>query len=386
MAAAVELDRIDKTYGTTATLRSASLDVKPGEFMTLVGPSGCGKSTLLRIIAGLLPQSAGEVRIDGQSVDHLPPKARDIAMVFQSYALYPHMSVGENIATPLRVRQMPRLARLPGLGRLMSRQSQIRSDIRDEVRRVAELVEIDALLDRKPAALSGGQRQRVALARAIIRNPRVFLMDEPLSNLDARLRVTMRAEITALHRRLSATFIYVTHDQTEAMTMSSRVAVMMEGGIVQCGTPQELYDAPGDIRVARFIGSPEINVVASDDVAGWGEAGAGLGQLLQQPLQIAFRPEAARLGGEPGALQLRARIDRTERLGHDVLLFLTGLAEGAALTARLTAAEFAALDAPDGQVTISLRPAELMAFGADGKRVRLPGLGATAERGLSHVG
>jgi len=386
MAAAVELDRIDKTYGTTATLRAASLDVRSGEFMTLVGPSGCGKSTLLRIIAGLLPQSGGEVRIDGQCVDHLPPKARDIAMVFQSYALYPHMSVAENIATPLKVRQLPRLARMPGIGRLMPGQSAARQAISEKVRRTAELVEIDGLLDRRPAALSGGQRQRVALARAIIRDPQVFLMDEPLSNLDARLRVTMRAEITALHRRLGATFIYVTHDQTEAMTMSSRVAVMMEGGIVQCGTPQALYDAPEDIRVARFIGSPEINVVASDEVMGWGAEAVGLSGLLQQPLQIAFRPEALRLGAEPVALHLRARIERSERLGHDVLLFLRTTAEGSTITARLTAAEFTALSAPEGELTFSLRPADLLAFGADGKRLHLPGLGTPSAREVAHVG
>ncbi|MDX2483158.1 MAG: ABC transporter ATP-binding protein [Pseudodonghicola sp.] len=390
MSAGVELDRIEKTYGATTTLRAATLDVKPGEFMTLVGPSGCGKSTLLRIIAGLLPQTSGEVRIDGTSIDHLAPRERDIAMVFQSYALYPHMSVAENVATPLKVRRLSRMARLPALGRLLPGQARTRREITDEVRRVADLVEIGPLLERKPAALSGGQRQRVALARAIIRDPRVFLMDEPLSNLDARLRVTMRAEITALHRRLGATFIYVTHDQTEAMTMSSRVAVMMDGTIIQCSTPQGLYEAPEDLRVARFIGSPEINVMASDTVAGWEGGNTRLGQLLQRPLHIAFRPEAVRLSAESAAqtdmLHLSCHIERTERLGHDVLLFLRVLADGAAVTARLPAADFARLDAPGGVLTASLHPADLLAFGANGKRVALPGLTAATNRGLSHVG
>ncbi|MCM5553996.1 ABC transporter ATP-binding protein [Pleomorphomonas sp. NRK KF1] len=367
MSAAVEITAIEKRYGDTVSLRSASLSVRPGEFMTLVGPSGCGKSTLLRIIAGLAPQTSGEIAIGGEPVDHLPPKARDVAMVFQSYALYPHMTVAENIATPLRMRELPRGARLPLLGRLWPGVGERRARIRAAVTRAAEMVEIDGLLARRPATLSGGQRQRVALARAIVRHPRVFLMDEPLSNLDARLRVAMRGEITALHQKLGATFIYVTHDQVEAMTMSSRVAVMMDGGIVQCASPAELYADPRDLRVARFIGSPEINVLSVDALIAANAGFAPLAAEWKGAAHAAFRPEALRLVSDGPGLAIACRVERVEGLGHETLVFLRTEVGGHPLTARLQAGAFALFSGDSAVARLS--PDDVLLFDGAGQRL-----------------
>lgn len=288
-------------------------------------------------------------------------------MVFQSYALYPHMTVRQNIATPLRMRHLPAFARLPGLGRYWPGQGPQRQSINDAVTAAARLVEIEPMLDRKPAALSGGQRQRVALARAIVRHPRVFLMDEPLSNLDARLRVTMRAEIAALHRRLGATFIYVTHDQVEAMTMSDRVAVMMGGEIVQCATPSELYDTPYDLRVARFIGSPEIATVSSDELIAANEAFARF--LPRDPVTVAFRPEAVSLEPLAHHSDVSAVLERVEQLGPEVLAFLR-MEGGSRLTARVNAGRVAL--PPLGQcLSVWLPKDRPMLFGANGQRLDL---------------
>src|SRR5207249_6982757 len=217
-------------------------DVADGELVVVVGPSGCGKSTLLRMVAGLEQVSAGTVAIDGRVVNGVEPKDRDIAMVFQNYALYPHMSVYDNMAYGLRMRRMTR------------------AEIKSRVARAAEILQLDGLLQRKPRQLSGGQRQRVAMGRAIVRDPKVFLFDEPLSNLDAKLRVAMRAEIKALHQRLKTTTVYVTHDQIEAMTMADRIVVMHDGRIEQIGPPLDLYERPATLFVAQFIGSPAMNV------------------------------------------------------------------------------------------------------------------------------
>ncbi len=259
--AKIELKAIRKTFDSTEILKGIDLAIEDGEFIALIGPSGCGKSTLLRIIAGLEPQSSGEVRIEGAQVDEIRPSARNLAMVFQSYALYPHLSVFDNIAVPLRMRRLSALQRVPLLGRMVPGRAGTERGIRQEVERIAAQLELGSLLKRKPGQLSGGQRQRVAVGRAIVRQPVGFLFDEPLSNLDAKLRVHMRAELAQLHRQLKATFVYVTHDQAEAMTMSSRIAVMIEGNIVQIGTPAEVYENPRDIRVAEFVGSPKINVI-----------------------------------------------------------------------------------------------------------------------------
>lgn len=242
--AEIVLDRVSKIFpdGTTP-LQSASFTIQDGEFFILVGPSGCGKSTLLNMIVGLEEVSSGEIRVDGQLVNHLDPKDRNMAMVFQSYAIYPHMSVGENLAFPLK------LAKLPP------------AEIERRVTQAAGILELTALLDRKPASLSGGQRQRVAMGRAIVREPKAFLLDEPLSNLDARLRVQMRSEIARLQKRLSTTMLYVTHDQTEAMTLGDRVAVLHRGEVQQIGTPQTLYRQPANLFVAGFIGSPGMNLL-----------------------------------------------------------------------------------------------------------------------------
>jgi multiple sugar transport system ATP-binding protein len=245
--AGILLDHVMKEYaGGVRAVDGVHLEIEPGEFLVLVGPSGCGKSTLLRMIAGLEEVTAGTICIGGDDVTELPPRARDIAMVFQTYALYPHMSVRQNLAYGLKVRKTPK------------------DETARRVEEVARLLGLDELLDRKPAALSGGQRQRVAMGRAIVREPKAFLMDEPLSNLDAKLRVSMRAQLAALHARLGTTTVYVTHDQVEAMTLGHRVAVMRDGRILQVDTPQALYARPVDLFVAAFIGSPAMNLVEAD--------------------------------------------------------------------------------------------------------------------------
>ena len=289
--AQVRLEHITKTFGTAPTRCTAvddvSLDIEHHEFMILLGPSGCGKSTLLRMVAGLEDPTDGDVFIGDRRVNDVEPKQRDIAMVFQSYALYPHKTVAANIEFPLKVRGV-------GQGRAGRRGA--------ASRRGARASELH--LKRKPGQLSGGQRQRVALARAIVRNPAVFLMDEPLSNLDAKLRGDTRAELVDLHRRLDSTFIYVTHDQVEAMTMGSRVAVLNEGRLQQVGTPQEVYDRPATAFVAQFIGTPPMNLLPP-------------GMLGTDDVQVGIRPEHLRL--VPGG-QLHATVRQVEHLGHEMLL------------------------------------------------------------------
>jgi multiple sugar transport system ATP-binding protein len=241
--AEVRLVDIEKRYGSFLAVPKQSLTIRDGEFLVLLGPSGCGKTTTMRMIAGLEDISAGDIMIGGERINDKPPKDRDIAMVFQNYGLYPHMTVRQNIEYPLKLRGVDRATR------------------KTRVQETADKVELGALLDRRPSELSGGQRQRVALARAIVRTPKIFLMDEPLSNLDAKLRVTMRAELKHLHHELGVTTVYVTHDQMEAMTLASRVAVMREGKIVQLDTPKKIYAEPADLFVAGFIGSPSMNLV-----------------------------------------------------------------------------------------------------------------------------
>src|SRR6266480_3791745 len=243
----IVLDNVSKVFsGGVVAVDGVSLTIGSGEFLVLVGPSGCGKSTLLRMIAGLEEVTSGTISIGERDVTDLPPRARDIAMVFQSYALYPHMTVRQNLGYGLKVRKTSK------------------HEIKERVARAAQLLGLDELLDRKPAALSGGQRQRVAMGRAIVREPRAFLMDEPLSNLDAKLRVSMRAEIARLQRELGVTTIYVTHDQVEAMTRGDRVAIMRDGVLQQVAKPQGLYDRPRNLFVAEFIGSPAMNLVGAD--------------------------------------------------------------------------------------------------------------------------
>jgi multiple sugar transport system ATP-binding protein len=239
----VEIRNVRKSYGPVPVIHGVNIDIRDGEFVILVGPSGCGKSTLLRMIAGLENITDGEIRIGPRVVNDVPPKARDIAMVFQNYALYPHMMVADNMAFSLKLKRAPK------------------SEIKARVERAAEILGLKPLLDRYPRQLSGGQRQRVAMGRAIVRDPQVFLFDEPLSNLDAKLRVSMRGEIKALHQRLKTTTVYVTHDQIEAMTMADKIVVMHDGIVEQIGAPLELYDRPANLFVASFIGSPAMNLI-----------------------------------------------------------------------------------------------------------------------------
>ncbi len=239
----IQLSGIGRSFKSTAAVRDIDLTIGDGEFVVLLGPSGCGKTTLLRMIAGLLEPTTGRILLDGVDITEQPSKKRDLAMVFQSYALYPHLSVRRNLAFPLKVQKLAK------------------HDIERRVREVADVLEIGHLLDRKPRELSGGQRQRVAVGRALVRDPKAFLMDEPLSNLDAKLRTQTRHELTALHRRLGATFVYVTHDQVEAMTMATKIVVLDSGRIEQAGTPEEVYDRPESVFVAGFLGSPAMNLL-----------------------------------------------------------------------------------------------------------------------------
>src|ERR1700729_2964119 len=264
--AQIIMDHVEKTYtGGVKAIDDLSLDVKDGEFMVFVGPSGCGKSTALRSIAGLEEITAGKIQIGDRVVNDLPPKDRDIAMVFQNYALYPHMTVEQNLAFGLQLRKTPK------------------EEIKRRVTEAAKMPGLDQSLKRKPAALSGGQRQRVAMGRAIVREPQAFLMDEPLSNLDAKLRVSMRASLTQLHERLGVTTVYVTHDQVEAMTLGHRVCVMREGRLQQVDTPQTLFDSPVNLFVAGFIGSPAMNMVTAQLVREDGPAVTFAGHRLAVP-------------------------------------------------------------------------------------------------------
>ena len=314
--AEIVLDSISKVFpGGVVAVDGVSLAIAGGEFLVLVGPSGCGKSTLLRMIAGLEEVTAGGVSIDGRDVTELAPRERDVAMVFQSYALYPHMSVRENLGYGLKVRKTAK------------------REIVERVERTARLLDLERLLDRRPAALSGGQRQRVAMGRAIVREPKAFLMDEPLSNLDAKLRVSMRAQLAALHARLATTTVYVTHDQIEAMTLGQRVAVMHEGRIQQVDTPQALYARPANLFVAAFIGSPAMNLVEAEVQDG---ALAFAGYRIPLPLALApapgrviagLRPEAFEDAAyaDPALPQLDVRVEVVEELGADThVIFAVG--------------------------------------------------------------
>ena len=350
-----------RSYGAVAALKGVSLTIAPGEFLALVGPSGCGKTTLMRAVAGLEPLDSGRVIFGAEDVTRRRAADRDVAMVFQNYALYPHLTVFQNIAVPLVMRRLNAWQRLPLLGPLLSRAA--REAIAADVQAAAESLAVGHLLARKPGQLSGGQRQRVALGRAIVRRPRVFLMDEPLSNLDAALRTETRRELVELHRRVGAATVYVTHDQSEAMTMADRVAVMMAGEILQVATPEAIYADPADLRVASFIGSPRINLLPAESGAdGLVRVGSwSTGLVAPGAATFAVRPEAL----VPGPEGLPAVLEHVEFLGDSLLLHTRHEASGVALVARLEPQARKSLER--GQA-LHLRPLQGLVFGADGKR------------------
>jgi len=302
--ACVILENLVKKYGNTQVIHSITAQIKDGEFIVIVGPSGCGKSTLLRMIAGLEQVNSGKIHINNTCVNNVEPKDRDIAMVFQNYALYPHMTVFNNMAYGLKLKKFTR------------------KEIRTRVNETAELLQLKDLLTRKPKELSGGQRQRVAMGRAIVRNPSVFLFDEPLSNLDAKLRQTMRIELKKLHTRLKTTMIYVTHDQVEAMTLADRIIVMKDGIIEQMGTPKELYEKPETVFAAQFIGSPEINLLKAK-TQGPRVIFQTIGNNDNDSILCGIRPEHMEIvtGSQKPDIVFDAKIDIIERLGADTLYY-----------------------------------------------------------------
>ncbi|MGH3250122.1 MAG: ABC transporter ATP-binding protein [Trebonia sp.] len=358
----IQLAALTRRFGKTTAVDGVSLDIGDGEFMVLLGPSGCGKSTLLRMTAGLIEPDGGQVLVGGRDVTHQPPRDRDLAMVFQSYALYPHLSVERNITFPLRARRLPR------------------AQVAEKLQAVAEALELTSLLHRKPRELSGGQRQRVALGRALVRDPGAFLMDEPLSNLDAKLRAATRRELSALHRRLASTFIYVTHDQVEAMTMATRVAVLNEGRLEQAGTPGQVYDEPASAFVAGFLGSPGMNLipatVVSDDDGQLRVRAPGVAVPLRagtapaRDVLLGIRPERFALAG-PDTAMITATVTVVENLGNDEVAYLRtpdgaplavrgprplGLAPGATAGLAVTPADVHLFDPANGR-RLAWRPA-----------------------------
>ncbi len=319
----ISLKNISKSFGSTQVLNNLNVDINDGEFLTLVGPSGCGKSTLLRIIAGLEQQTSGDVLIDNKNVNRVRASERDLAMVFQSYALYPHLTVRRNLETPLRLRDYNAFERLPLIGNFSPSKKEKTQSINQLVNKTSETLKISELLDRKPGQLSGGQRQRVALGRAMVREPVAFLMDEPLSNLDAALRVHMRSELSELHNSLKTTFVYVTHDQAEALTMSSRMAVMIDGNLLQLDTPQEVYDNPSSLSVAQFVGSPKINIFkgTSDSSGTVGFLNVNLKRKSSESntdLHIGIRPEHLEITNESNESTFSGTVAYRENLGSDI--------------------------------------------------------------------
>ncbi|KPW33688.1 Glucose ABC transporter, ATP-binding protein [Pseudomonas syringae pv. apii] len=377
MMATLELRNVNKTYGSNLpdTLKNIELSIKDGEFLILVGPSGCGKSTLMNCIAGLESISGGAILIDGEDVSGTSPKDRDIAMVFQSYALYPTMTVRENISFGLKIRKMPQAA------------------IDEEVARVAKLLQIEHLLNRKPGQMSGGQQQRVAMGRALARRPKIYLFDEPLSNLDAKLRVEMRTEMKLMHQRLKTTTVYVTHDQIEAMTLGDKVAVMKDGIVQQFGTPKQIYNDPANLFVASFIGSPPMNfiplrlqrkdgqlVALLDSGQARCELPVGVADagLEDREIILGIRPEQIMLaaGDQAGLPAIRAEVQVTEPTGPDTLVFVT-----------LNQSKVCCRLAPDvapqvgESLTLQFDPSKVLIFDAkSGERLGVLGQSPSAER------
>jgi ABC-type sugar transport system ATPase subunit len=345
----LSLSSVRKTFGAHEVIRGVDLEIGHGEFVVFVGPSGCGKSTMLRMISGLEDVTAGAIRIDGLDVTRAAPSKREIAMVFQSYALFPHMTVAQNIGFGLRLNGVDK------------------ASIRNRVAQVAEILQIQDLLERTPRELSGGQRQRVAIGRAIIRDPKIFLFDEPLSNLDAALRVQMRLEIARLHARLGATMIYVTHDQTEAMTLADRIVVFNGGRIEQVGAPMELYERPANLFVAGFIGAPAMNLMEGVVTHG-GLSLASRHRIMpgkwaaDGAVTVGVRPEHIRVA-TPGEGDLDGRIEIVERLGAEVYAYVQTRGSSGLVTLRLPGST--PLRTGD-EVAMALEPDRIHVFGRDG--------------------
>ena len=357
MSTSVVLQQVEKRYGDVEVIHGIDLNIEPGEFTVFVGPSGCGKSTLLRMIAGLEPISGGDLLIDGERMNEVPAAKRGIAMVFQSYALYPHMSVYQNLAFGLETARVPK------------------PEIQQRVQRAAEILRIVPLLKRKPKQLSGGQRQRVAIGRAIVREPRIFLFDEPLSNLDAELRVQMRVEIAKLHNDLGNTMIYVTHDQVEAMTMADKIVVLQAGIIEQVGAPLELYNHPRNRFVAGFIGSPKMNFleakVESADGAG-AKLRAGGSEILVNrqvgagdAVTFGVRPEHIGINEGSGVELAKVKVDLVEQLGGQTMVYST-TADGQAMTIVVDGQRQVELGS---MLTAYVDPARYHVFAQDGRAI-----------------
>ncbi len=355
--AAISLRNIEKVYPDgVPVIRGINMEIAEGEFMVFVGPSGCGKSTMMRMIAGLEDITRGELHISGRLANHLQPVERDVAMVFQSYALYPHMTVAENMGFGLRIAGQPKAV------------------VRDAVGRAAEVLQISHLLDRKPKQLSGGQRQRVAIGRAIVRKPKVFLFDEPLSNLDASLRVQMRMELIRLHRELGATMLYVTHDQTEAMTMGDRIAVFNQGQVQQLGAPMDLYENPVNVFVAQFLGAPKMNLLPARLGVLDGESLVDITGLpvlrLPAPQRLAAgASEVSHIGLRSEHLQesatgWRLSISLVERLGDSTLVYLQVPGQSEPLAVRV--ARWESHMVTGGEMTVHPQPGRLMLFNHQG--------------------
>jgi ABC-type sugar transport system ATPase subunit len=340
------LENLSKSYGSHSILSAIDLAVEIGEFVVIVGPSGCGKSTLLRLIAGLERSSSGSIYLGQRDITNLSPVERSVAMVFQNYALYPHMTVGENIGFGLRLAGVDKATRIA------------------KVEEAARILRLEALLERKPRALSGGQRQRVAIGRAIVKRPRLFLFDEPLSNLDAELRTQMRVELAKLHRTMKATMIYVTHDQTEAMTMADRIVVLQGGHIEQVGRPVDLYNDPDNRFVASFIGSPKINLFQTND----GRASELDDKIIAAPLlpsthTVGIRPES--IPHAPVGLPYRGTVEIVERLGHLAYVYARTL--NGHLVTILEGSQKVSVGE---SITFDLPKEHLLMFGTDGRRLR----------------
>jgi multiple sugar transport system ATP-binding protein len=357
--ASLQLRAVVKQFASLEVIHGIDLDIGDGEFVVFVGPSGCGKSTLLRMIAGLEAVTAGDVVIDGDLVNEIPAAKRGLAMVFQSYALYPHMSVRKNLSFGLETLGAPR------------------DEIRKRVAEAADILQIGELLDRRPGQLSGGQRQRVAIGRAIVREPRIFLFDEPLSNLDAELRMQMRIEINKLHRRLGSTMIFVTHDQVEAMTLADRIVVLRSGAVEQVGTPLELYNRPANLFVAGFIGSPRMNFLNGEVSSAAGgppeihiesSSGTGLpgnGANPGDTVTVGIRPEALSVV-DPADAMLSGEVQITEQLGGETFIYVS-LASGASITAEI---QGQAAVKPGDRVGLAFAPDAYHVFHSDGVSIR----------------